>query len=95
MAFKATYDNVVVKVINEEEVSSSGLVIAGNSDKTFNKAEVKFVGEGRRNKVGNIVPVAVNVGDTVYFFIGVGTKIKVNDETLILLKEDDIFATEN
>lgn len=94
MTFKATYDNVVVKVINEEAVTSSGLVLAGNSDKTYNKGTVRFVGEGRRGKEGNIIPMSVSVGDTVLFFLDTGNKIKVDGEDLVLLKEEQIFATE-
>ena len=95
MTFKATYDNVIVKVIGEEAVSTGGIVLAGSADKTHNRGEVKFVGEGRKAKDGNIIPLSIKVGDIVLFGLQSGIKINVDDQDFVVLKEDDVFAIED
>lgn len=95
MAFKATYDNVMVRMIDTEAVTSGGIVITSNSTKTFNKGEVVYVGEGKKTKDGKILPLAVKVGDVVLFGLTSGTSIRVNEEALVVLKEDDIFAVDD
>lgn len=94
MTFKATYDNVVVKPIEEEKTSSGGIVLAGESEKTHNKGLVTFVGEGRKNKEGTVIPLAINVGDVVLFGLQSGIKVVINGENCIVVKEGDIFAVE-
>jgi len=94
MTFKATYDNVVVKLLEKENTSLGGIVLAGNPDKTHNRGVVTYVGEGRKNKAGAIIPLTVNVGDIVLFPLTAGIKVVVNGENCIVVKEDIIFATE-
>jgi len=94
MTFNATYDNVVIKVINEENTSIGGIVLAGSPDKTHNKGVVAYVGEGKKGKEGNIIPLTVSVGDTVLFPLNAGIKISVNGENYLVVKEDNIFAKE-
>ena len=94
MTFKATYDNVVVRPIDEEKTSSGGIVLTARSEKTHNKGLVIFVGEGRRNKEGTVIPVSINVGDTVLFGLQSGIKVVIGGEECLVVKEEDIFAVE-
>lgn len=93
MTFKATYDNVVVEPLDEEAVSSGGIVLTGSIEKTFNRGKVLFVGDGRKNKNGDIVPLIIKVGDVVAYPLEAGTKITIDGEHRVILKEEQIFAT--
>jgi chaperonin GroES len=94
MTFKATYDNVIVKIIDEEKTTAGGIVLTGSNAKTCNRAKVMYAGEGLRTKTGVLIPTEVKVGDTVVFMLGIGMKITVDGEDMLLLKEDDIFGVE-
>lgn len=95
MTFNATYDNVVIKLIKEEKASLGGIVLSGSVDKTHNKGLVKFIGQGRKNKEGNIVPLSVKVGDTVLFGLNIGIKISIDNEEYLVVKEGEIFGVED
>jgi len=94
MTFKATYDNVVVKLVKQENTTAGGIVLAGDQDKTHNKGVVAYVGEGRKTKEGNIIPLEVKVGDTVLFGLDAGIRVTMYGENYLVVKEDSIFAVE-
>lgn len=94
MTFQAKYDNVIVKLIAEEAVTGGGIVLATTATKTHHSGEVKFVGPGRTSKDGVLIPVDVKVGDVVMFGLQSGIKITVDEQDLVVLKADDIFAVE-
>jgi chaperonin GroES len=91
---KATYDNVIVKIIDEETTTSTGIVLTGSNAKTCNRAKVMYAGEGVRTKKDVLIPTEVKVGDTVVFMLGIGLPITIDGESMLLLKEDDIFGVE-
>jgi chaperonin GroES len=86
-------DRLVVKAIQKEEVTKSGIVLPDTAKEKPQEGEVLAVGPGRMTEDGKTrVPMDVSVGDTVIYAKYGGTEIKVDNEELIILRESDILA---
>ncbi|MCZ7662232.1 MAG: co-chaperone GroES [Thermoleophilia bacterium] len=84
-------DRVVVKVLEEEQKTSSGIVLPDTAKEKPQKATVIAVGPGRYDD-GKLVPVGVAEGDVVIFSKYGGTEIKVEGEEVLILRASDILA---
>ncbi len=84
-------DRVVVKVLEEEEKTASGLVLPDTAKEKPQKAKVVAVGPGRYDD-GALVPMGVGEGDIVVFSKYGGTEVKVDGEELLILRASDILA---
>ncbi len=90
---KPLEDKVLVQTAEESEnVTSSGLVIAGAQQEAPDTAKVIAVGDGITLPNGNKVPIPVNPGDTVIFSKYKGTDVSYKSEEFILLSYRDILA---
>jgi chaperonin GroES len=85
-------DRLVVKPLEQEEVTPSGIVIPETAKEKPQKGEVLAVGPGGRDDSGERIPMDVSVGDTVLFAKYGGTEIKLDSEKLLILRESDILA---
>jgi len=85
-------DRLVVKPIEREEVTKSGIVLPDTIKEKPQEGKVAAVGPGRLSEDGKRVAMDVNVGDVVIYAKYGGTEIKVDDEELIILRESDILA---
>src|SRR5207245_10274784 len=85
------HDRVVVRRIEEKESIKGGIMIPDSTREKQQEGEVIAVGAGRREK-GERVPLDVKAGDRVLFGKYSGTEIKIEDEELLILKEDEILA---
>jgi len=85
------HDRVVVRRIEEKESIKGGIIIPDSAKEKQQEGEVIAVGSGRREK-GERVPLDVKPGDRVLFGKYSGTEIKIDDEELLILKEDEILA---
>ena len=85
-------DRLVVKPIEKEEVTKSGLVLPDTAKEKPQEGEVLAVGPGRMSDDGKRVVMDVKVGDIVIYAKYGGTEIKVEDEELMILRESDILA---
>ncbi len=92
MALKPLGDRVIVKADEAEETTASGLYLARESKEKPTTGIVLAVGEGKLDKDGNLVPVPVKVGDKVIFGKYGGTEITFDDEEVLILRADDIYA---
>lgn len=84
-------DRVVVKVVEEEEKTASGIVLPDTAKEKPQKAKVLAVGPGRYDGK-HLIPVEIEVGDVVIFSKYGGTEIKVNGEEVLVLRASDILA---
>ena len=82
---------VIVKRLESEETTKSGILIAGKSEEKSQFAEVIAVGNGI-NEEGNKIEMQVKEGDKVVFNQYSGTTIKYENEEVIILKQSDILA---
>ena len=85
-------DRVVIRPLDQETRSPSGIVIPDNAKEKPTTGEVLAAGEGRITEAGQIIPMTVQVGNRVLFAQFAGQKVKVNGEEVTILKEDDILA---
>lgn len=85
-------DRLVVKPIEKEEKTKSGIYIPDTAKERPQEGEVVAVGPGRRTEDGKLVPMEVKVGDRVIYAKYGGTEIKIDDQELIILRESDILA---
>ena len=92
MKLRPLHDRVIVKRIDSETKTASGIVIPDNAAEKPDQGEVLAVGPGRRNDEGKIIPLNVAVGDRVLFGKYSGQTVKVDGDELLVMKEDDLFA---
>jgi len=92
MNLNPLHDRVVVKRIEADTKTASGLIIPDNVAEKPDQGTVLAVGVGRRTEEGALVPMSLVVNDLVIFGKNSGELVKINGEELIVLKETEIFA---
>ena len=91
MDLKPLGDRVIVEVLEEEEVTYSGIVLPDTAKEKPQRGKVLEVGPGRYED-GKLVPLDVKKGDEVLYSKYGGTEIKVDGEDLLVLRESDVLA---
>jgi chaperonin GroES len=92
MKLKPLGDRLIVRAIDEDEVTASGLVLPDTAKEKPQKGEVLAVGDGKVDDEGKRIPLDVATGDTVLYSKYGGTEIKVDGEDLLVLRESDVLA---
>jgi len=92
MKFKPLRDRVFVKYSSEEEKTAGGLYIPDAAREKPQKGSVMAVGTGRITEDGKRQPMEVKVGDTILFDKYSGSKIKIENEEYLIIKEEDILG---
>ncbi len=92
MNIRPLHDRVIVRRTEEEKTTTSGLIIPDSATEKPSKGEVVAAGNGKVDNNGKLVKLDVKVGDQVLFGEYAGTEIKANNETLLVMREDDIVA---
>ena len=93
MTLKPLGDRLIVKAIEEEETTASGLVLPDTAKEKPQKGKVIAVGEGKWDEDGEKrVPLDVAEGDEVLYSKYGGTEITVDGEDLLVLRESDVLA---
>ena len=92
MNAQAVGDRIVVKIINREDRTESGILLYRPDSKEPEHAEVLLVGDGQKTKKGKWVPSEFNVGDQVLVNKGVGTVMKLDGIDIVVLKEEEIIG---
>lgn len=85
-------DRLVVKPIEGEEVTKSGIVLPDTVKEKPQEGKVLAIGPGRLSDDGKRIAMDVKVGDIVLYAKYGGTEIKIEDEEVIILRESDILA---
>ena len=88
---KPLADRVVIKMLEKEETTKSGIILAGNAQEKPQIAEVIEVGPGIEVD-GNLQKMLVKKGDKVVVNKYAGTEVKYEGEDYIIVKQDDILA---
>lgn len=92
MNIRPLHDRVVIKRLEEERTTASGIVIPDSATEKPIRGEVIAVGNGKVMDNGDVRALDVQVGDVVLFGKYSGTEVKVDGEELLVMKEDDIMA---
>lgn len=88
---KPLADRVLIKMMESEETTKSGIILAGKAQEKPQIAEVLAVGPGGKVD-GNEIEMYVKVGDKVIVSKYAGTEVKYEGEELIIVKQSDILA---
>lgn len=86
------YDRVVIRRVEEETTSAGGIVLPGSATEKPSQGEIIAAGPGKALENGETRAMSVKVGDTVYFGKFSGSEVKVDEDTLLVMREDDIIA---
>ena len=92
MKLRPLHDRVIVRRLEQETKTASGIVIPDNAAVKPDQGEVLSVGPGKRNDTGDFVALNVAVGDRVLFGKYSGQTVKVDGEELLVMREEDLFA---
>lgn len=91
MKLKPLGDRLIVQAVEEEETTSSGIVLPDTAKEKPQKGKVVAVGDGKLDD-GKRIPLDVTAGDEVLYSKYGGTEIKVEGDDLLVLRESDVLA---
>jgi chaperonin GroES len=92
VSIKPLEDRILIKSLEAEQTTASGLVIPDTAKEKPQEGEVLAVGPGRIDDKGNRVPLDVTVGDRVIYSKYGGTEIKHGGEEYLILSARDVLA---
>ena len=92
MNLKPLHDRVLVKRLEEEEITKGGIIIPDTAKEKPIKGEVVAVGPGKVADDGKTIPMSVKAGDKVLFNKYAGTEVKIEGVEHLVMREDDILA---
>ncbi len=91
MKLKPLGDHVIVKAMEQESKTKSGIIIPDTAKEKSHRGTVLAVGEGKYED-GKLVPVAVKEGDEVLYKEYAGDEVKIEGDKVVILKSNDIIA---
>jgi chaperonin GroES len=92
MKIRPLHDRVIVKRLDQERQTASGIVIPDSAAEKPDQGEVLAVGAGKIREDGTISPMAVKVGDRVLYGKYSGQTVKVSGDEQLVLREEDIMG---
>jgi len=92
LKLKPLGSRVVIKALDREEVTKSGIVLPDTAKEKPQEGRVLAVGPGDRDEDGKRIPVELKEGDRVLFQKYAGTEFKLEGEELLILSEKDVLA---
>jgi chaperonin GroES len=92
MNLKPIRDRIVIKMLEAETVTKSGLVIPDAAAEKPSQGQVLAAGTGRITEDGTTIPMEIKTGDRVLFSKHAGQTVKVDGEEYHILREDDVMA---
>ena len=92
MNIRPLYDRIVVKRIEEQETTRSGIIIPDSAQEKPQEAEVMAIGHGKRLEDGKLVALDVKVGDRILFGKYSGNEIRVDNQDYLIMREEDVLG---
>ena len=92
MKIRPLHDRVIVKRLEEERKTASGIVIPDSAAEKPDQGEIIAIGNGKILEDGKVRPLAVKVGDRVLFGKYSGQTVKVDGDELLVMREEDIMG---
>ena len=92
MNIRPLHDRVIVKRLESERKTASGIVIPDNAAEKPDQGEIVAAGPGKRDDAGKLIPMDVKVGQRVLFGKYSGQSIKVDGQELLVMREEDIMG---
>ena len=95
MNIRPLYDRIVVKRIEEQDTTHSGIVIPDSAKEKPQQGEITAAGRGKRLDDGNMVALDVKVGDRILFGKYSGSETKLDGNEYIIMREEDVLGVLN
>ena len=92
MNIRPLHDRVIVRRKEEETTTAGGIVLPGSATEKPMQGEVLAVGKGKILESGDVRPMDLQVGDTVLFGKYSGTEVKMGDDEILVMREEDIMG---
>jgi chaperonin GroES len=92
MQLNPLHDRVVIKRLDADTKTASGLIIPDNVAEKPDQGVVIAVGPGKRTAEGAVIPMSISVNDKVLFGKHAGQTVKIKGEEVLILTEDEIYA---
>ena len=92
MKIRPLQDRIIVKRVKEEEKTKGGIIIPDSAKEKPIEGEVLAVGNGKVLEDGKVRPLDVKVGDRVLFGKYSGTEVKLGDQEVLVMREDDLMG---
>jgi chaperonin GroES len=92
MKLNPLHDRVVVKRIEADTKTASGIFIPDNVAEKPDQGIVLAVGAGKRTNEGTVIPMSVSINDKVLFGKFAGQAVKIKGEEVLILNEEEIYA---
>jgi chaperonin GroES len=92
MKIRPLHDRVIVKRMEEERKTASGIVIPDSATEKPDQGEVLAVGKGKVGDDGKVRPLDVKVGDRVLFGKYSGQSVKLDGDEVLVMREEDIMG---
>lgn len=92
MSLRPLHDRVIIKRVDQETKTASGLVIPESAAEKPDQGEVLAVGPGKRDNDGRRIEPDLQVGQRVLFGKYAGQAVKVDGKELLVLREEDVIA---
>jgi len=92
MKIRPLHDRVIVKRLDEEKKTASGIVIPDTAAEKPDQGEVVAVGKGKLSDEGVLVALEVKVGDRVLFGKYSGQEVRLKGDELLVMREEDIMG---
>ena len=92
MKIRPLHDRVIVKRLDEEKKTASGIVIPDTAAEKPDQGEVLAVGKGKRSDKGELMPLDLKVGDRVLFGKYSGQTVRLKGDELLVMREEDIMG---
>ncbi|KAA0211719.1 MAG: co-chaperone GroES [Ignavibacteriaceae bacterium] len=92
MNIKPLHDRVLIKPMEAEEKTASGIIIPDTAKEKPMKGEIVALGDGKQTDDGKLVPLTVKVGDKVLYGKYSGTEITIEGDEYLIMRESDVYA---
>ena len=92
MKIRPLHDRVIVKRLDEEKKTASGIVIPDTAAEKPDQGEIVAVGKGKKDEQGKLIALDVKPGDKVLFGKYSGQTVRVKGEELLVMREEDIMG---
>lgn len=92
MNLRPLHDRVIVKRLDQETKTASGLIIPDAAAEKPDQGEILAVGPGKKDDSGKLIALDVKVGDRVLFGKYAGQTVKVDGQELLVMREEDLMA---
>jgi chaperonin GroES len=83
---------VIIKRLDNERTTASGIVIPDSAAEKPDQGEVLAVGPGKKTEDGKLIPMDLKVGDKVLFGKYAGQSVKVDGDEVLVIREEEVFA---